>query len=287
MNSEVDKIISSAIEAARETSADAYFVGGCVRDAALGISTKDVDAMVVGAPESFVAALEKRLGLRAVRHAKFGTFVFRASSPELPGLDVATSREEIYERPGALPSVRIGAPLEKDLARRDFSVNAMAMKVSSVENDLMCSVGKIIDPFGGSKDLAAGLLRVLHPKSFFDDPTRIVRAARFAARFGFLVEAKTLSLIRDALSAGAASTVSAARAGKELELLSREPEPLRAFALLESWRAASAFFPEIFSSGSIPEGPALAADYLVKYAIPRRSQKSALDFISRVKRRQQ
>lgn len=276
MNSEVDKIISAAIEAARETSADAYFVGGCVRDAALGISTKDIDIMVAGAPDNFVAALEKRLGLRAVRHAKFGTFVFRASAPDLPGLDVATSREEIYERPGALPSVRMfGAPPEKDLARRDFSVNAMALRVSSIEKNLASSVGKIMDPFRGLKDLAAGLIRVLHPKSFFDDPTRIVRAARFAARFGFSVEEQTLAQIRGALSAGAARAVSKARVGKELELLSREPEPLLAFAALESWGAAKIFFPE-FNNAAPPSG------FLVKYNIPRSRQKNVLDFVGRL-----
>jgi tRNA nucleotidyltransferase (CCA-adding enzyme) len=235
----------------------------------MGLAVKDIDVMVVGNPSEFVADIEKTLGLKAVRHARFGTHVF-------PGLDVALSRSEVYENPGELPKVRTGVSVERDLARRDFTVNAMALDASSTDGDLSSPAGKIIDPFGGGKDIERGLLRALHEKSFFDDPTRIIRAARFAARFAFSVEEATLSLIRCALDSGAVGTLSAARIGKELELLSREPEPLNAYALLDSWDAAKDFFPEF-------DNPAPPSGFLIKYNIPRSRQKNVLDFVGRLR----
>lgn len=271
MKLETNNAIRAAVEAARRTSSEAYFVGGCVRDAVMGLAVKDVDVMIVGNPSGFVADIEKTLGLKAVRHARFGTHVF-------PGLDVASARGEAYESPGALPKVRLGSSAEEDLSRRDFTVNAMALGVSSVENDLVSLAEKIIDPFGGLEDIAAGLIRVLHPKSFYDDPTRIIRAARFAARFAFSVEESTMALIRSALDSGAAGMLSAARVGKELELLSREPEPLKTYALLDSWGAAKKFFGDFAATAEPPQG------FLVKYNIPRVRQKYVLDFVARLKR---
>ena len=103
-------------------------------------------------------------------------------------LDIAAARRESYVRPGALPTVEVGAPIRTDLARRDFTVNAMAVPLAEPH--------ELIDPYDGQVDLEAGVLRVIHGASFVDDPTRAIRAAGCAARFGFAIEPGTRELLR-------------------------------------------------------------------------------------------
>jgi tRNA nucleotidyltransferase (CCA-adding enzyme) len=188
---------------------EAYVVGGAVRDALLGAERADLDLVV----EGDIAPLAQALGGELREHERFSTATVRDGDLRV---DLARSRAEEYEYPGALPEVR-PAPLADDLARRDFTVNAMAVPLGEGR--------ELIDPQGGLDDLRAGLLRVLHPRSFLDDPTRALRAARYAARLGFELEPGTTDL----------STVSEDRVDVELLKIAAEPEAARALELLGEW----------------------------------------------------
>ena len=192
-----------------------YLVGGAVRDLQLGFERGDVDVVA----EGDVGPIARALGGRVVEHERFAT-----ASVKLEDLDVdlARARAETYAHPGALPLVR-PATIDEDLARRDFTVNAMAIPL---QGD-----AELIDPHDGRSDLADGLLRVLHYRSFVDDPTRAIRAARYAARFGFAIEPTTLDLLR----AAALATVSDDRRMAELGKLAAEPQAVAGFRLLDDW----------------------------------------------------
>jgi tRNA nucleotidyltransferase (CCA-adding enzyme) len=196
--------------------APAYLVGGAVRDLLRGERAVDLDVAVEGDATAVARDVAERTGGDAVVHDRFGTATVHA-----PGLavDLATTRRERYEQPGALPVVE-PAPLEEDLARRDFAINAMALALSGDR------LGELQDPHGGQADLYAGLVRVLHEGSFVDDPTRLLRAVRYEARLGFRLEAETERLARagDHLL----ETVSAHRMRDELMDLLAEVEVARA-----------------------------------------------------------
>jgi len=185
-----------------------YLVGGTVRDVLLMSGGIDLDLLVGGDAGELARLAAAELDAECHTHGVFGTAtIFLASGRRI---DLAAARSETYSRPGALPDVS-PAPAEKDLGRRDFSINAMAASI------LPDNFGDIIDPFGGMADLDARLLRVLHDGSFTDDPTRIFRGVRFAARFGFEFEALTLERLREAIANRAMDAVSGARIKKELE----------------------------------------------------------------------
>jgi tRNA nucleotidyltransferase (CCA-adding enzyme) len=195
--------------------APAYLVGGVVRDLLLGIGGADLDVAIEGDP----AALAEMPGFTVERDALFLTGRLEQRGVKI---DVAQARAESYPRPGALPEVR-PASIGEDLARRDFTVNAMAFPLTRER--------ELIDPHGGLDDLRAGLLRVLHKTSFVDDPTRALRAARYAARFGFELEPGTAALLRDA----DLSTVSEDRIDNELERIAAEEDPANSLALIVDW----------------------------------------------------
>jgi tRNA nucleotidyltransferase (CCA-adding enzyme) len=205
------------VERLRAAAADlpAYLVGGAVRDVLLGRDRADMDVAVEGE----AAELARRLGGEVRRHERFAT-----ATVLLDGLqvDLAATRSEAYPHPGALPEVR-PASLAADLARRDFTMNAMAVPLAGDP--------QLIDPHRGLEDLQRGLLRVLHPGSFVDDPTRALRAARYAARYGFTLERGTAELCRGT----DLSTVSRDRTDAELRKLAAEPQAQRAFELLAEW----------------------------------------------------
>jgi tRNA nucleotidyltransferase (CCA-adding enzyme) len=205
------------LRSVREAAAEPVFlVGGAVRDLLLGRGRADIDIVV----EGDASALAARLGADVVSHERFATAKVSLDGHEL---DIATARTESYPHPGSLPVVEPAAGVEADLARRDFTINAMAVPLGAGSG--------LIDPHGGQADLAAGLLRVLHPGSFIDDPTRALRAARYAARFGFNLEPGTEALLRGA----DLGTVSADRRDAELLRLAGECEAVRAFSLLAEW----------------------------------------------------
>jgi len=206
-----------AIERLREaaTGIAAYLVGGAVRDLLLGRERADIDVAVEGE----VAELARRLGGEVRVHERFDTASVRVDGLEV---DLAATRAETYSRPGALPEVR-PASLAADLARRDFTVNAMAVPLAGDP--------ELVDPHRGLEDLQRAELRVLHPRSFEDDPTRAVRAARYAARYGFTLELTTAELIGRA----DLSTVTHDRSEAELRRLAAEPQARRALELVGEW----------------------------------------------------
>lgn len=205
------------LAAVRDVAAEpVYLVGGAVRDLLLGRGRADVDLIV----EGDAAALASRLGADVVSHERFSTAKVGLDGHEV---DIAAARSETYPHPGALPVVEPAAGVEADLARRDFTINAMAIPLHGEP--------RLIDPHVGKADLDAGLIRVLHPGSFRDDPTRALRAARYASRFGFRLEPETAALMREA----DLGTVSADRRDAELLRLAAEGGAPRGFALLAEW----------------------------------------------------
>jgi len=192
-----------------------HVVGGAVRDALLDVAPHELDIVVEGDAVPVARHAAERLGGDVVVHDRFGTATVRSPAATF---DVVTARTESYAAPGALPDVRPGATIEQDLARRDFTVNAIALRVAD---------GALAEWPGAQADLRAGVLRVLHERSFEDDPTRLLRMARYAARLGFEPDPAT-----DALAAAATvETVSGGRLGSELRLLLREPQPAGLLAL--------------------------------------------------------
>ena len=191
-----------------------YVVGGAVRDLLRGGRPLDLDLVVEGDPLKLTAAL----GGDARIHDRFGT-----STVKLDGFtfDIARARAETYARPGALPDVAPAA-LDEDLRRRDFTVNAIAIALGGPEP------GDLHAPAAALDDLGGRLLRVLHDRSFVDDPTRMLRLARYASRLGFSAEPRTRELLEAAVAGDALATVSGSRIGAELRLLAREPDPVAA-----------------------------------------------------------
>ena len=221
-------------------------VGGVVRDQLLhqrcGRSwsgVPDLDWVVEGDAAALVAELVTQVGSERIsgvqEHGAFGTVAFQLDG--IP-LDLATARQEHYPAPAENPVVRAGT-LEADLARRDFTINAMAL-------DLVA--GELIDLHHGQEDLASGQIRFLHAGSVQDDPTRVIRAARYAARLGFELAKESREQIRSTMqqwpwawgqgdAALTAPPALASRLRMELErLLEREPWP-QALDLLEQWQA--------------------------------------------------
>jgi tRNA nucleotidyltransferase (CCA-adding enzyme) len=196
-------------------AAGVYLVGGAVRDLLRERRPPDLDFVVDGELAPVLAAI----GGSLVSYDRFGT-----ATIELDGAryDIARARRERYPHPGALPEVE-PAGIAEDLERRDFTVNAMALTLGGDD------AGTVLTVDQAREDLDGGRLRVLHDASFTDDPTRLLRLARYASRLSFSVEPHTLELARAAVQGGALETVSGARLGSELRLLAAEPDPVKAF----------------------------------------------------------
>lgn len=171
---------------------NAYLVGGFVRDLLLKRPSLDIDIVVEGdAPQVAKAMCDRWNGILEV-HPQFGTATVTPENINLPKVDFATARRETYQGAGTLPIVQSGT-ITDDLRRRDFSINALAMRLDPN------AFGTIIDKTGGLPDLEARIIRVLHNQSFVDDPTRIFRAFRYAGRYGFHIAETDAVLIREAL----------------------------------------------------------------------------------------
>jgi tRNA nucleotidyltransferase (CCA-adding enzyme) len=195
-----------------------YAVGGYVRDLLLGLDPVDIDLVVEGDAIAVARRIGRSLNATVIPHPRFGTARVRLAGGR--ALDLATARSERYRKPAALPEVRPASLLE-DLARRDFSINAMAARLGRHR------FGPLIDPHGGAKDLRRGRIRVLHDGSFIDDPTRIFRAVRFEARYGFAIGRSTLRLIRAALDGRVMRNVAGPRILTEFLLIGVEPSVAR------------------------------------------------------------
>lgn len=214
--------LQGTLHAAGSLAADmgccAYAVGGMVRDLLLGRETFDLDIVVEGEGIRFARNLAGRLGARVKGYERFGTATI--TLPTGARVDVATARTEVYDAPAALPRVTPGS-IRDDLFRRDFTINAMALSLAPGE------FGRLLDEFGGVRDIRDRRIRVLHERSFVDDPTRIFRAVRFETRLGFRIAAADERRIREALSLSLLGKLEEYRIAAELRLILREPDPLR------------------------------------------------------------
>jgi tRNA nucleotidyltransferase (CCA-adding enzyme) len=206
-----------------------YLVGGAVRDLLLGAVPRELDLCVDGSASELAAALG---GAERV-HDRFGTVTLELDRVRY---DIARTRTETYAEPGALPDVE-PAPIEDDLGRRDFTINAIALALNGPRAGELLAVQHACD------DLRERTLRVLHPRSFIDDPTRLFRLARYAARLGFAPSSETAVLAAEAIAGGAVATLSGTRVGNELRLLAREPDPLGALERVAELDLAPAIAP--------------------------------------------
>jgi len=227
----------------------AYLVGGAVRDLLRDAEPADLDIAVEGDARSVGRAVAERLGSDAREYERFGT-----ATVETPATacNFATTREESYDEPGALPRVK-PASLAEDLGRRDFAINAMAVGLTG--DDL----GHLYDPFGGVADMEAGVVRVLHERSFLDDPTRLLRAVRYAVRLGFALDPETERLAREAVAADALSTVSGARIRDELMDLLREIDGPSGIERMRELEIHSALHPDLDPDPELVASAALGA----------------------------
>lgn len=219
-------------------------VGGAVRDLLLDRHPRELDVVVEGKGDAFGHAAAQLAGALAAgvgalagasEHERFGTATVEWS---VGRIDIATARSERYPAPGALPEVQ-PASLGEDLLRRDFTVNALALSLDGERP------GELSHAPHALEDLRAGRLRVLHERSFLDDPTRLWRLARYRARLGFTVEEHTAELARAAVAQGAPLTVSGARLGAELRLALAEPDPLAVLAELDRLGLLAALHPRL------------------------------------------
>lgn len=214
-----------------------HAVGGFVRDLLLARGAErspDLDLVVEGDGIAFGRRLAEETGGQLVVHASFGSASLEGgTTPDgtrIGRVDIATARRERYSMPGALPEVT-PAGIDEDLGRRDFAVNAMSVALSP------SAWGRLLDPHGGQRDLEARRLRILHPLSFVEDPTRIFRAARYAARLGLEPDAAFMRALDLACKLGRYPALSGQRLHAELELVMNEPEPWKALGLLLGWGA--------------------------------------------------
>ena len=236
--SALDRLAPAFDAAARAAGPDdgVYLVGGTVRDILLGRQSFDVDIAVEGDAIALARRLAEELGGEVVAHDRFGTAVVLYGEGE--HIDVVTARSEVYAAPAALPTVAQGT-ITDDLFRRDFTINAMAASLKPAD------FGRLVDPFGGRDDLQAGTIRVLHERSFADDPTRIFRAIRYENRYGFRLDESSARLARAALESGLVSDLSGARLRDELVALLSEEEVEHTILRLAELGADRAIHPHL------------------------------------------
>ncbi|HJO83371.1 MAG: hypothetical protein QGG34_10575 [SAR202 cluster bacterium] len=226
------ELATSVGEACVELGARAYLVGGVVRDVLMGwIEFGDLDIMITDAPPDPINLIAKAIGARVVKSSLFSTGRLDLNGTEF---DLTVARSESYRAPGALPDVAPGV-LSDDLARRDFSINAMAAELSPD------AFGDVIDPHDGQADLENAVLRTLHERSFHEDATRMLRAARYAARFEFALEPRTREQLRNALPHLRA--ISPVRFRNDLQRVFDEPDVPEVLALLDSWGVIAEYLP--------------------------------------------
>lgn len=244
-----------------------YAVGGMVRDLLLSRPVLDIDLVVEGDGILFARELAAELGGRVAEVPRFQSahiYLEQTSSEMVPRLDITTARREFYEHAAALPLVE-HADLREDLYRRDFSINAMAIRLGPEG-----PVG-LVDFFGGLQDLEQGQIRILHSLSFVEDPTRIIRAIRFAHRYGFTLEPETAQCAQRAVTEGFLDRVSPDRLRHELVLLLEEPRSGSALQLADELGTFARLLPGLDlpadRAAAVDRVDSLAGEYPDLYAL--------------------
>ena len=236
-------LLEKAAALANAAGLGLYAVGGCARDWARGHESADIDFLLSGDAAAVVEGMEKEYG---GRHQKFAPFLtVRYFSSQGRRLDFAGFRRETYSKPAALPTVSAAASAEEDLKRRDFACNAMAVRLNGPE------AFRLLDPYRGLEDIKSGLVRVLHEKSFADDPTRVFRAARFCGRLGWRLESGTRELALAAVGAGFPGLLSRERLRNELVKILQEKDPLPALEILRGLGALVFLHPSFVFDRSV------------------------------------
>lgn len=223
-------LLHVAIELAAERRVPLFLVGGPVRDAYLHQPISDLDLVIEGDAWPLAEAFADRTNGKLTLHEKFRTAVVEVphNGSAWP-IDLVTARRETYAAPAALPDIAPSS-IDDDLRRRDFTINTLALRLDPERWSLL-------DPFNGLRDIDQGIVRVLHDRSFLDDPTRILRAARFAGRLEFAVEPHTTQLIDAALAQQMIARTTPQRILHEIYLLLNEPRPEAVLAQLNMWNA--------------------------------------------------
>ncbi len=239
---EILKLVKDAGEKASVLGREAYLVGGAVRDLFLGRANFDLDLVVEGNAIRLAQELAKDSQTKLIIHSRFGTAKLSYSNFSL---DLATARRETYSQPGALPTVQPGN-LSDDLRRRDFSINAMALCLAPQR------FGELVDLYHSKDDLDNQLIRVLHPNSFIDDATRILRGLRYEQRLGFRLEPKTAELLRR--DAAMLDTISGDRIRHELELILKEDCPERVLRRADELGVLNKLHPSLKGNGWLSQG---------------------------------
>ncbi|MBC8170228.1 MAG: CBS domain-containing protein, partial [Anaerolineae bacterium] len=237
------RLIQALAEQAQTARVNLYLVGGVVRDLLLKRPNFDIDFVVEQDAIVFAQRIQQAYGGEISTHPAFRTAKWHLTEAcaaqfgdNLPTtIDFATARNEFYEHPTALPTVYTGS-IKLDLQRRDFTINTLAVQLSP-------GAGRVLDFYGGLNDLQAGMMRVLHSLSFVDDPTRILRAVRFAQRLNFQIEARTADLI--STSREMLRRITGERVRNELTLLLHEAEPERGLLDLQARGALAAIHPAL------------------------------------------
>lgn len=228
----------------------AWVVGGAVRDFYLGRDTKDLDLTFEGSPESVAGFCIRNWGGTKRKFSQFNTY--RLTLENGLKLDLVQARKEFYARPGALPEVT-PSTIKDDLFRRDFTANAWALSI------LPKNFGASYDPFGAKKAIDEGVLKVLHDKSFSDDPTRLYRMVRFAGRFGWKIERKTEQWMQDAIRQEYPFVLSRERVRQEFVKILAEKNVRDIFALMNRYELDPFIYPGLKWGEEITKGKSLEA----------------------------
>jgi tRNA nucleotidyltransferase (CCA-adding enzyme) len=234
------EILKIAGQAADEIGVDVYLVGGLVRDLLRAKKNLDIDIVVEGDGIIFAEVIASRLGGKLIIHKRFQTAkITNLNSPNsIDEIDIASARTEYYESPAALPTVETSS-IKKDLYRRDFTINTLAIKLNKRD------FGKLIDFFGARGDLRDKTIRVLHNLSFIEDPTRAFRAVRFSERFRFKISKHTINLIKSAVKFNLFDKLSGSRLYDELILIFTETEAARAVKRLHKYGLLKVIHPKL------------------------------------------
>ena len=233
------RLLQLVRKAATRRGLPLYLVGGSVRDLVLGRRLNDFDLIVEGDALALARSLRSKHGGRVTGHSKFGTakwFLPESLKAGHDTLDLVSARSETYKHPAALPTVKMGS-IADDLGRRDFTINAMALRLDSPH------FGELRDDLKGMQDLEKGILRVLHLRSFIDDPTRMYRAIRYEGRHGFRLAQNTLALIPEARVY--VEKLSAQRIRHELDLILDEPKAVGMLSRLDELGLLEAIHPAL------------------------------------------
>ena len=246
---------------ATQESLPVYLVGGPVRDAVLDVPANDLDFVLIGDAPTLASDVAEELGGQVTVHPRFGT-----ATVEIEGdrIDIVTARKEVYPFPGSLPEVSASS-LEDDLARRDFSINAMALPLSGDSPE-------VIDPHGGLEGLAYRRVATLHPGSFTDDPSRMLRAVRYEQRLGLQISDTTLSEMQSALAGRHADAVSGDRWRQEFQKIFEEPQAFKMLIRAIGLGVLAAVYPALSDSRPLAilagEGGLAPSDFLAALAMP-------------------